>query len=236
MTQQPQIAGLRLPSLLAVAVALLAMAAMISSSARGAVVTLAADAVLDGSDYNGEFIEIIDGPSGPTSVRLIAGAEIGGFTVRGSSRLVVDGGISNGSGSLLDDSTLTMLDGVLLPAAASPEAVPIAIVGFDNSRVHIYGGVFYLAEMWDMSEAHIYLKEIDYFLENDYGRQRCYTIAGTTIYGTILNRRPNNPTGAVGLSAFEGATVTVHLVPEPKSFVLLAILGFFLQPRRDGPA
>jgi len=73
-------------------------------------VTITSDAIIDAaSAFNKNRITVQEGVDGPTTVRLIEGARIGGFELEDSSHLILDGGEVTFLSRLSGSSTLTVL-------------------------------------------------------------------------------------------------------------------------------
>lgn len=83
---------------------------------RGASATgiITADTVIDAnSPFNDATITVRDGADGPTSVRIANTGSVAGFSLEGSSRLVLDGGRVTFLSGLKDNSVFEVLSGVV---------------------------------------------------------------------------------------------------------------------------
>ena len=178
-------------------------------------VTIDADTVIGpGSPFNGELIIVEDGSDGPTTVRIVEGGSVEGFSVLGSSQVILDGGESTSAIGLGDDAKLTVLDGSINCSSTECRSLDLGglIQAQDNASLTFLGGYFEpnFIRLNDLSTLTVAGENL---LLTPFSGS--YFISGQYFDGTLVN---------LAVNSNSDATSRIFLIPEPGT-VLIALIA-----------
>jgi hypothetical protein len=193
----------------AAAIPALLVALAAAATAHASVVPITQDTTIDSANsYPDDHVEI----SGSTSVKMIAGGTVRGFSVLGSSVFEITGGESTILSGTSDSATLVMRGGKIGCTAAVCQVIdyPALVTMTDASSLQFFGGTIEgVISLEDQSTAHFY----------GTGLSLSSATGGIVVQGTFG--------GAAEFFAFNNTPTTaarifLHEVPETPTSVLVA--------------
>lgn len=185
------------------------------------------DTTIDGTNsFPGVHVSVVDGPAGPTAVRMAAGGSVGGFSVFGESSFVMEGGQATFLSGIHDGAVFIMKGGVV-------DCSVCAVIDYDAvfhadgaSTLHLSGGsLLGPVALGGTSTAHFYGTEMQITPLPERG---IIDVAGVfangDVFFTVFRHIPDYST-----------RILLHEAPEPATAYLvfpIFLIGYFANGAR----
>lgn len=184
----------------------------------GVAATISTDTIIGpGSPLNGQRVAIIDGQDGPTTVHLIDGGYVDGFSVTGESLLLIDGGTVSDVSFLSNRASVVQSSGVVactsdLCRASDFEAL---VVASDFAQLTVRGGV---------GPGRVRLGGMSRLTIEGQGLSISEFRDTWFIRGTLADGTPLGGLNPLGILLDGGPSGRVFLVPEPNGSMILLMV------------